>query len=178
MIRGTLTCRSELVPRRIGNSVCLNRSAEENLPALFAAVESGDVGSFRQHLTDKKLLSCLSPAGSSLAYEAARRGHVDCLRAILAQGGDPDISNANSLTPLVGAIEGGSLECVKILLEAGADVHHKIESGDTAMFMAAYHGMAETISLLAVQRGWMVVASAGDSCLSVGERRKCQREGY
>eukprot|EP00960_Hanusia_phi_P065926 766258-Hanusia_phi.AAC.1 len=128
------------------------RSVGERLPALFAAVESGDVNSLRAHLTDKGLLSCLNPAGNSLAYEAARRGHCDSLKAIMMEGGDPNVLNSNHLTPLFGAIEGCSMDCVKSLLEANADVNHEIESGDTPISMAAYHGMAEAISLFA-ERG-------------------------
>src|SRR4051794_11001458 len=57
-------------------------------------------------------------------FEAARDGDVDALRAHLAGGGDVSARDeGDNATALHWAAASGSLECVQLLVEAGADVH-------------------------------------------------------
>src|SRR3954470_24981862 len=57
-------------------------------------------------------------------FETARDGDVDALRAHLAGGGDVSARDeGDNATALHWAAASGSLECVKLLVEAGADVH-------------------------------------------------------
>ena len=52
---------------------------------------------------------------------AARRGDRPTVEALLAQGADPNVSDALSQTPLHVAAEGGREEIVELLLSHGAD---------------------------------------------------------
>jgi len=78
------------------------------------------------------LASCVSLTG------AARQGDVETVRALLAEGEDPN-GRPSHVPPIFEAIDRGDLALVKILVEAGADVdrvreveHLAAPSGSTA----------------------------------------------
>ena len=57
-----------------------------------------------------------------LAYPIVN-GHADMLLWLLSEGFDPKDANDFNSTPLMEAAESGQTECVKILIDAGADIH-------------------------------------------------------
>lgn len=54
---------------------------------------------------------------------AAKHGQAEILAWLLTMGDDPASPIANGITPLTAAAFGGSLECVELLLAAGADAN-------------------------------------------------------
>ena len=61
----------------------------------------------------------LRPLGDALQEEAE---HLLLQRPVLLEHGlGPDVTNTRGFTPLHGAAEGGHVEIVRLLLEAGAD---------------------------------------------------------
>jgi ankyrin repeat protein len=110
------------------------------------------------------MMRVLLPAGPDLTLKnryggvsvipAAERGHVDYVRAVLAET-DIDVNHVNNLgwTALLEAVilgNGGPAhqEIVAILLAAGADPHLPDSKGVTALEHAERHGYAEIATLL------------------------------
>ena len=55
-------------------------------------------------------------------HEACKQGRSDKVKQLLERGTDFNSKNLQGLTPLHCAIQGGSLEAVRLLVEAGADI--------------------------------------------------------
>lgn len=61
-----------------------------------------------------------------------------------------DVCMARNYTPLHWAVRANSLECLKILLDAGADVHAQDDYGYTPLHMAVTHGLEDAFDILVV----------------------------
>lgn len=68
-----------------------------------------------------------------LHYLAGRRNHARNLPLLLAKLADVDVTNNRLETPLIKAARSRSLEAMKLLLEAGANVNAKDTSGFSAL---------------------------------------------
>jgi uncharacterized protein len=81
--------------------------------------------------------------------EAAKGGDEEEVARLLADGADPDARDeVQAWTPMMRALEAGHPELAKRLIEAGADVNAKAETGTTALMVAAGEGHEELVSLL------------------------------
>ena len=80
--------------------------------------------------------------------------NVEELRKLLAQPGVNvnmgDSTRCENNTALMYAAYKGSLQCVKVLIEAGADVNVGDKKGQTALSYAAYSGSHECVNNLLV----------------------------
>ena len=79
---------------------------------------------------------------------AARRGHVETTRSLLAAGAAVNHADNNGWTALHTAAEEGHVETMKALLAAGAEVNHADNDGETALYAAAKQGHVEAIQTL------------------------------
>ncbi len=92
------------------------------------------------------------PAGT--IHDAAERGDLGALRALLKQGMSPDRPLRTGerwrqgMTPLMLAALVGNTEAVRVLLEAGAKVNAASGDGKTALMYAAGWADPETLRLL------------------------------
>eukprot|EP00798_Chlamydomonas_sp_ICE-L_P022308 gene22308-biopygen30990 len=77
---------------------------------------------------------------STPLFEAARHGHVECIKALLDSGADVNIKDIDGITPLQGAALHGHDECVKALLGHDADVNVKDTQGHSALDQALRSG--------------------------------------
>ncbi len=89
-------------------------------------------------------------------HAAARAGDARLLETLLKEGVPVDSSDSAGCTPLIRAIrtadENKSAACIKILLDARADVNHKLTSGYTALHDAAcYHNCSAVLLLIAAR---------------------------
>jgi RNA polymerase sigma factor (sigma-70 family) len=73
---------------------------------------------------------------------AAEKGHLDCLRLMLAAGADP------SGAPLPRAAWNGHMEAVAALLDAGADIHSRDSFGNSALDWCVHTDRPELAGLL------------------------------
>ncbi|XP_054852512.1 ankyrin repeat and SOCS box protein 12 [Eublepharis macularius] len=73
---------------------------------------------------------------------AASKGHVRCLKVLLAHGAEVDSLDVKAQTPLFTAVSNGHLDCVRALLEAGADPSGSIHNNCTPLLTAARDGDA------------------------------------
>ena len=63
-------------------------------------------------------------------------------------GADVNAKTMSGVTALMGAVDGGHADTVKLLIDAGADVNAKTDKGFTALMGAANLGHAEVVKLL------------------------------
>ena len=87
--------------------------------------------------------------GHSALNCAAHMGHADILGYLLHKGISADAEGSpRGKTALLVAAEKGQLSCMKMLLDAGADINHADVNGHTALYYAAHKGHLEAIELL------------------------------
>lgn len=88
-----------------------------------------------------------SSAGNVL--DAAKSGDVGALRALAEAGADLNVrDDAQGWTPLMWAINQGHTEAAVFLIESGADVNAKAETGTTALMVAALRPDGELVNRL------------------------------
>jgi len=97
--------------------------------------------------------------GAALS-EAARTGHADIVRFLLSRGALLDVSEPTR-NPLFGAVLGGHIEIVKLLIDAGIDTEvrytgESMTDMDAAAF--AHEGGQLEIEqlLLSLRKKWLV----------------------
>jgi len=96
-------------------------------------------------------------------HYAAAQGNIPAVKALLAEGHDPNAFDDIFFTPLHHAADKGHLDVIHLLLQAGADVNAQDEShiGDTPLgHIAGNCSLAVAKALLAAGadptiRGWM-----------------------
>ncbi|CAI5793875.1 ankyrin repeat and SOCS box protein 12 [Podarcis muralis] len=71
---------------------------------------------------------------------AASKGHVRCVKVLLAHGAEVDSLDVKAQTPLFTAVNNGHLNCVIALLEAGASPSGSIHNNCTPLLTAAREG--------------------------------------
>ncbi len=74
--------------------------------------------------------------GEPSVYEAAAFGDTAKLWKLVEAGGDVNALNAEGWTPLMAAVDNGSLENVRLLLQHGAKINEKNNAGETALLRA------------------------------------------
>mmetsp|Transcript_35692 Transcript_35692/g.68467 ORF Transcript_35692/g.68467 Transcript_35692/m.68467 type:complete len:322 (+) Transcript_35692:61-1026(+) len=80
-----------------------------------------------------------SPSEEHLAvalWAACAQGHEHIAAELLQHGADLDYIDDTGFTALLWAVEASELGCVKLLIEAGADVNAHTETGATPLIMA------------------------------------------
>ena len=81
--------------------------------------------------------------------DACWRNHWEELESLLQAPQDPNTCRDDGEAALYIAANEGHVECVKLLLEAMADVHHmQATNGETAVHSAAFHSHLEVVRLL------------------------------
>ncbi|NXG81178.1 ASB10 protein, partial [Baryphthengus martii] len=90
-----------------------------------------------------------APGGKTALHEACAAARTDCARLLLAFGADPEAVSEGGYRPLHLCKSPDSIECVQQLLQHGASVNNRTEvEGDTALHVAARHGLTEHVQLL------------------------------
>jgi len=104
--------------------------------------------------------------GTTPLLRAAKAGDVAAMRLLLVKGADAGLATRNGVTPLMIAAgvgtkeedttgrnktEPDTIEAIKLLLGAGADINAADSRGQTALHGAALQGMDQVVRLLAEQ---------------------------
>ncbi|NXM02712.1 ASB10 protein, partial [Tyrannus savana] len=90
-----------------------------------------------------------APGGKTALHEACAAASTDCVRLLLSSGADPEAVSEDGYRPLHLCKSPDSIECVRQLLQHGASANSRTEEeNDTALHVAARHGLAEHVQLL------------------------------
>ncbi|NXM67810.1 ASB10 protein, partial [Serilophus lunatus] len=90
-----------------------------------------------------------APGGKTALHEACAAASTDCVRLLLSSGADPEAVSEDGYRPLHLCKSPDSLECVRQLLQHNASANSRTEiEDDTALHVAARHGLAEHVRLL------------------------------
>jgi len=93
----------------------------------------------------------LLASGAGLSKElaaAARAGDLAKVKALIAQGADPNSFDDHGFTPTSGAVFYGKKDVVKYLLQNGADVNKNSKDGSTALIQACFRENSTIVKLL------------------------------
>ena len=80
---------------------------------------------------------------------SSEAGDASAVRDLLARGADPNAQSLTSWNALHGAAEAGSVECVELLVAAGARTDARAKSGMTPAEIARKYGRDEAAAALA-----------------------------
>ena len=114
---------------------------------LLSASEAGDAARVGSLLASRADPNERDDHGWSPVIMAAKEGHVEVLRTLIASGSmvnPPDISH----TAIRGAAIAGHAACIGMLIEAQAAVNQVSAGGRTALMGAAMNGHATALALL------------------------------
>ncbi|NXJ81720.1 ASB10 protein, partial [Trogon melanurus] len=90
-----------------------------------------------------------APGGKTALHEACAAARTDCVRLLLSFGANPEAVSEDGYKPLHLCKSPESIECVQQLLQHGACVNSRTEEEeDTALHVAARHGLADHVQLL------------------------------
>ncbi|XP_062424582.1 ankyrin repeat and SOCS box protein 10 [Rhea pennata] len=90
-----------------------------------------------------------APGGKTALHEACAAASTECVRLLLSFGADPEAVSEDGYKPLHLCKSPDSSECVQQLLQHGASVNSRTEEeDDTALHVAARHGLTDHVQLL------------------------------
>ncbi|XP_009638871.1 ankyrin repeat and SOCS box protein 10 [Egretta garzetta] len=90
-----------------------------------------------------------APGGKTALHEACAAASAPCVRLLLRFGADPEAVSEDGYKPLHLCKSPDSVECAQQLLQHGASVNSRTEEeDDTALHIAARHGLADHVQLL------------------------------
>lgn len=120
---------------RLAAAVAANRPA-----GVIAALQAGADPNGQHHYEETRDRECFAGRESWLQF-AAREGHAEIVRALLAHGADPDrCDSTRGRSPLAEASARGHAQIVSLLLVARATVHSDAERPDADAFALAIGG--------------------------------------
>lgn len=116
---------------------------------IFEHIRAKDVDAVKGCIDRGQNLEVLSHRQWTPLMQAAHLGLTDIVNVLIEAGADIEAcdprnkENAFSL-----ATEGGYIEVMDVLLKAGADIEHRIDQGETSLWVATYWNEAETVQWL------------------------------
>jgi ankyrin repeat protein len=120
-------------------------------PDIFEAAAIGKFDRVANHIyLHPGAINAFSDDGFTPLGLACYFGHEEIARYLLLKGAEVNLPSQNSfgVYPLHSAAAANNLDITKIVLEAGADVNVRQQSGFTPLHAAAQHGNIEMLILL------------------------------
>ena len=139
----------------------------EFMRSACVAAQRGDVDKLRAMLHRRPDVCTNDGVGGDSGYTplhyAAREGHAECVRALLASGANANArTRAGGATPLHRAAFTGAGACVRLLLEGGADPCARDADGESALHKASANGHADVVRALLRAGGTRGIAGERD----------------
>ena len=152
------TPTQEIVPPHISARQLLqakNITPDDYNAKLLKCASSGDTELVRLLIAAGANVNKEDGYGRTPLYEAAFKGHTECVKLLLAAPGiDVNKANKDGETPLYWAAYNGHSECVRLLLAAPGIVVNKANKyGETPLYRAAWKGHTECVKLLLAAPG-------------------------
>ncbi|XP_062179888.1 uncharacterized protein LOC133884474 [Phragmites australis] len=114
--------------------------------ALHHAAGIGNIELMKLLLSKGVDVESESDAGTPLVW-AAGHGQQDAVKLLLQHNAKPNTETDDGITPLLSAVAAGSLPCLEVLIQAGADPNIRA-GGATPLHIAADSGNMEIIKCL------------------------------
>ncbi|GJM91554.1 hypothetical protein PR202_ga07936 [Eleusine coracana subsp. coracana] len=122
----------------------LKAALNGDLPRIKGIVKSLGYGS-----SDRTALFSADKFGYGVLHCAACAGHLEVCKYFVEElGGDPNMTAAEGMTPLMSAVQFGDLSTVKYFLEHGGDLMKADEKGRTVLHHAACSGSCKVTEFL------------------------------
>lgn len=117
--------------------------------------------------------SSVTPSAELSILEAAKKGNVKAIRAALERGESANTGDDNmQVTPLMRAASSGCIDCMEVLLEAGAKIDSRNTASATALIMASMTGPIRSVKFLLDNGADPSLATpSGRNALSVANER-------
>lgn len=153
-------------------------------PDEFMAAAVGDIKWLHYSLRDGHDPSTFDKHGLAPLHVAAMYGRLECLKVLIqTYNVDVNLQSEDGFTALHMAInknnEMVAYDCIKYLIEQGAELDLQTRDGQTPVHKAASEGMADCLTLLIDEGAELeLVDSRSDSALDLARlwgKRKCAR---
>jgi serine/threonine-protein phosphatase 6 regulatory ankyrin repeat subunit B len=133
----------------VDNGANINVSNVRGITQMHAAVMSRNLQMVEWFASHGANPSLKTFAGDSALHDAAKLEDPDFLKSLLgARGCDVNVVNTLGSTPLMEAAAASRMDCVKLLLKAGAKVDIHSNQGSSALLMAATRHNYEMVKVL------------------------------
>lgn len=119
---------------------------------LVEAARHGDARAVERLLMLGLPVDARDVQGASALLRAAGGGHVECVRVLIRQRADLQLTAHSGASPLTAAISMRHRQVVELLLEAGVDLNQSLPGGITPLMVAAALGLPEMLVML-IDRG-------------------------
>ncbi|XP_067391784.1 ankyrin repeat and SOCS box protein 10 isoform X2 [Emydura macquarii macquarii] len=97
-----------------------------------------------------------APGGKTALHEACAAARTECVRLLLSFGAEPEAVSEAGYRPLHLCKSPDSLQCAQLVLQHGASVNSRTEEEeDTALHVAARHGLQEHVQLFLRHGAWL-----------------------
>ena len=130
----------------------LSVSASEFVIAADNAIDNNDLNELKRLLSIDKTIIDKKYKGDTAIMKASRRCNGSNVVAFLLENGaninDKEVRDTIDQIPLIVAADGECKDIVEMLLEAGADIEHRNDQGETALIAAAQNGYTEIVQML------------------------------
>ncbi|EED13813.1 ankyrin, putative [Talaromyces stipitatus ATCC 10500] len=105
------------------------------------------------YLDDEDHSSWAGKDGSSALHLASHLGLTKLVAEFVKEGVNPDVKDANGVTPLMLAADHGNVDVAKVLIEAGASVSSVDNTGRSLLYKATELNEVAFVELLIKQKG-------------------------
>ncbi|XP_043692141.1 putative ankyrin repeat protein RF_0381 [Telopea speciosissima] len=121
-------------------------SSDIGATALHHAAGTGNIDLLRFLLSKGVDVDSQSDAGTPMIW-AAGHGQQEAVKVLLENHANPNAETDDNITPLLSAVAAGSLPCLELLIQAGANANVSA-GGATPMHIAADNGSPDIINCL------------------------------
>ncbi|MCJ1395570.1 hypothetical protein MMC18_008456 [Xylographa bjoerkii] len=147
--------RTDITKVLLDHGAGLETKDDGGYTALCRAAQSGHLDCVQLLLERGAKTSAQNNHDWTALAEACRLQHMEIAQMLLVHNADPDIAGCEfhfpeqlGWTPLMRAASGGNLQIVKIMVDAGANVHAKTSRGQTSSMVPNESGMKHVFSYL------------------------------
>jgi hypothetical protein len=160
-----LTAEEMWHPQHLGKKPARGRVAQKGVLPLVASVHAGDSAAVGYCLEHGAPVDSKTNSGECLLTTSAKRRDAEIVEMLLQAAADPNeaMRDGTGSTPLHAAAEGGSVECVELLLEWGSDTALRDRAGATPLILAV-----QALSIRSVQA---LIAAGADVNLACKDGR-------
>nr|ADD82932.1 transient receptor potential cation channel subfamily A member 1 [Corallus hortulanus] len=151
------------------NSKGLKKLDDMNASPLHHAAANGQLEFMQMIMDDSppEALNVADNAGNTPLHWATKKQQIESVKLLLRKGANPNVANANMMTPFHWVVQYHFNDLVKIFLENSlTDVNLGGEGGNTPILLACYKDNPEALKLL-IEKGGDICKANNTGCMAV-----------